>query len=295
MPRGKRRRSGKTPVLGIVGAGRMGSWFAWFLTRRGHRVIVYDADPDRARELAGKTGAAAASGLGELAGGSDYIMIATPPWSVADVVGELAGYVVPGKLVFDIATFKTHVVDAYASLPEGVKAASAHPLFGPGAPLSDPGAFKVITIPIEGREGEGELRGFFSRLGFRVESMSWEEHDRVMALTIGVSFAIGSLNNMLLLERGLESLLEKSGSSFKALAIHALSLLNQDERLIEYVLGLPLVREAVRDYAGRLVRLTEDPRKVVEELRKAREEFGVEWLDAAYVSLYRAIETFTLE
>ncbi len=289
-----RRKSGKGTGMGIIGAGRMGGWFTWFLTRRGMRVTVYDVERGRASELAEKTGARAAGELRELAG-TDMIMVATPPWEVPRVLEQLAPIVSRGTLVFDIATFKTGIIDAYQVLPPGVHAASAHPLFGPGAPLSTPSAFKVITMEVGGREGEERLRGFFQDLGFRVEKMSWKEHDRVMGLTIGLSFALGSLLDRILLEEGLEDLLEKSGSSFKALVIHSLSLLNQDEKLVEYVLGLPVVREQVRGFARRLESLAEDPQGILEDLRRAREAFGREWLDAAYVSLYRAIETFTLE
>ena len=289
-----RRKGRKGTEIGIIGAGRMGGWFAWFFTRRGMRVTVYDVEPGKVAELAEKTGARAAGGLEELAG-MDKIMVATPPWEVPRVLEQLAPIVSRGTMVFDIATFKTGIIDAYQMLPQGVLAASAHPLFGPGAPLSTPGAFKVLTMEVEGREGEERLRCFFRELGFRVEKMTWEEHDRVMGLTIGLSFALGVQLDRILLEKGLEDLLEKSGSSFKALVIQSLSLLNQDEKLVEYVLSLPLVREQIREFAKRLESLAEDPAGVLEDFRRAREAFGREWLDAAYVSLYRAIETFTLE
>lgn len=295
MRRRRRSHSTRGGVVGIIGAGRMGGWFTWFLTRRGSRVVLFDTDSERAQGLGERVGVRVAGSLEELARSVGVIMIAVPPWEVSGVLVDLAPHVREGSLVFDIATFKTHVVEGYKRLPGKVDAASAHPLFGPGAPLSNPGAFKVITMPVREGRGEERLRRFFSDLGFKVESMGWEEHDRVMALTIGVSFALGAAIDRVLLEKGLENLLEKSGSSFKALAIHALSLLNQDERLVEYVLSLPVVREAVEHFIRIIRETVSNPQETMRTLKRAREEFGIEWLDAAYVSLYRAIETFTLD
>ncbi len=52
--------------IGIVGLGRMGANIARRLMRDGHRCVVYDVNPDAARELAGE-GADPAADLAELA------------------------------------------------------------------------------------------------------------------------------------------------------------------------------------------------------------------------------------
>jgi 6-phosphogluconate dehydrogenase len=52
--------------LGMVGLGRMGANMARRLMRDGHRLVVYDVNPDAVSELAGE-GAEAASSLQELA------------------------------------------------------------------------------------------------------------------------------------------------------------------------------------------------------------------------------------
>jgi 6-phosphogluconate dehydrogenase len=52
--------------LGMVGLGRMGANMARRLMRDGHRLVVYDVNPDAVSELAGE-GAEGASSLGDLA------------------------------------------------------------------------------------------------------------------------------------------------------------------------------------------------------------------------------------
>lgn len=65
------------------------------------------------------------------------------------------------KIVFDIATFKSLVIEAYAGFDEETRAASVHPMFGPGAKTIEGKRF--IVVPIPGREEDAEEVADFIR------------------------------------------------------------------------------------------------------------------------------------
>ncbi|AEA13253.1 Prephenate dehydrogenase [Thermoproteus uzoniensis 768-20] len=198
-------------AVGIVGGGRMGLWLKREISRL-YRAAVYDID--RAKSDVGT--------LDELVELSDVIIVAVGFKEAGDVVKSLSGLDVCGRLVLDIATFKKYVLPAYASLPDCALAATAHPMFGPGADTIR--GRKVVVMEVPGKSGADRARAFFESLGASVVEGSVEEHERFVKYTIGLSYAVGLALARIYAERW--PLVEKyGGTSFRYLSVYAFSLL----------------------------------------------------------------------
>jgi len=196
----------------------MGAWFKRQISRR-HEVKIFDVDPKRSE-----------GDLGELIEWCDMVMLATPFWETANAIRQLAQYNLENKVVFDIATFKSGIIEAYSALPEGAGAASVHPMFGPGADSIE--GQKILTMEVPNRWGIERVEEFFSELGAEVVRVDAREHDEYVTVTVALSYAIGLALARLYSEMG-PKLELYGGTSFKYLSTYAYSLL-VDKNSIKY-------------------------------------------------------------
>ncbi|MBP1449186.1 MAG: prephenate dehydrogenase [Thermoproteus sp.] len=244
--------------VGIVGGGRMGTWLGREVSLL-HEVKVFDVDPAKSD----------VPSLASLASWSDVIVVAVGFKEAAAVVRDLSSLDLCGKLVIDIATFKRYVVEAYDSLPECALAATAHPLFGPGAATIK--GRRVVVMGIPGRRGVKEAASFFAELGATVVEGSLDEHDEYVEYTIALSYAVGLALARVYSKRW-DKLEKYGGTSFRYLSVFAASLLS-DQTAPSYA---EEAREALEEF--------------IEELRKSHVPRPPSGYEDAYQLFYRALE-----
>lgn len=124
--------------------------------------------------------------------GADLVILATPVGHYAEIAKEISSSLKPGAILTDVGSVKASVVqDLAPHLPEGVHLVPGHPIAG--TELSGPGAgfaslfdnrWCIIT-PAEGTDPSAtqKLKAFWEAIGSRVETMSPEHHDLVLAIT----------------------------------------------------------------------------------------------------------------
>lgn len=172
------------PALVVGGAGRMGRWFAGFLDAQGYRVTT--SDP------AGPTGAFRhVERWEDEAAQADVVVVAAPLAASGPVLGEVAALRPPG-LVFDIASLKAPLAAGHDALrAAGVRAASVHPMFGPG--VDTLAGRHVVFCDLGGPAGAAAAEAaealFAGTLAVPVR-MDLEGHDRAMAYVLGLSHAV---------------------------------------------------------------------------------------------------------
>lgn len=108
-------------TVAIIGAGVMGETLLSGLIRGGHdpeQLLVVEKRPDRALELRERYGVAVVHDVAPVAD-AETVALVVKPQDMADVLGELAPHVAPGRLVVSLAAgITTAFVEGL--LPEGV-------------------------------------------------------------------------------------------------------------------------------------------------------------------------------
>jgi chorismate mutase/prephenate dehydrogenase len=171
--------SGKS-VLIIGGAGRMGRWFAEFLASQGYAVEI--ADPSGIVE-----GLVCHHDWRVLTLHHDIIVIATPLRIAVEVMEELAERR-PKGLVFDVGSLKGPLRDSLRSLHDaGVRVTSIHPMFGPDTELLS--GRHVILVNVGDEEATRAAGALFASTMVEIVPMSLEDHDRLIAIVLGLSHA----------------------------------------------------------------------------------------------------------
>ena len=168
-------------VLIVGGAGKMGAWFAHFLSSQGFAIEVADPSPTpvafprvadwRSSEL-----------------DYDFVIVATPMKVAGEVLAELAARR-PRGVVIDIGSLKSPLRNGLERLTAaGCKVTSIHPMFGPDTRLLS--GRHVVFCDVGVPEATRAARGLFASTMAEQIEMSVDDHDRLMAYVLGLSHAL---------------------------------------------------------------------------------------------------------
>jgi chorismate mutase/prephenate dehydrogenase len=167
-------------ALVIGGAGKMGAWFAQFLTSQGFDVEV--ADPQAA------PGAKSRADWRETALTHDYIVVAAPLGATNTILQQLAQRR-PQGVVFDLGSLKSPLRAGLDALrAAGVAVTSLHPMFGPDTELLS--GRHVIFIDLGHADALTQARALFAPTMAEQVVMGLDEHDRLIAYVLGLSHAL---------------------------------------------------------------------------------------------------------
>ncbi len=157
--------------VGIIGGtGRMGSWMAGLLERRGHHVL--------------KAGRRTRIMPEDVAQSCDVIVISVPVDVTIPVIERIAPLVRNDAMLMDLTSLKAAPMEAMLSLCRG-QVVGLHPLFGPTAHLEE-GPLTVAACRGRGESGFRWIQGRLQGEGYCVKEIDPAEHDRIMAVIQGV-------------------------------------------------------------------------------------------------------------
>ena len=123
---------------------------------------------------------------------ADLVILCIPVGACGPVTAEIAPHLKRGAIVSDVGSVKGAVVrDMAPHIPAGVHFVPAHPVAGTEHSGPDSGFAELfinrwcILTPPEGTAAEAteKLRAFWTGLGARVETMTPDHHDLVLAIT----------------------------------------------------------------------------------------------------------------
>lgn len=166
-------------ALVIGGGGRMGSWFARFLSSQGFSVEI--ADP------AFEMGDADFVDWRDSDLEQELIVVAAPLRASRAILDGLVERR-PSGVVFDLGSLKAPLAESLRRLAaSGVQVTSIHPLFGPSAELLS--GRVVVFIDLGKPDAVASARNLFaSTMAGQIE-MTLEEHDRLMRWILALSHA----------------------------------------------------------------------------------------------------------
>ena len=124
--------------------------------------------------------------------GADLVIVCIPVGACGEVAKEIGPHLMKGATVSDVGSVKGSVVREMAPhLPQHVHFIPAHPVAGTEHSGPDSGFAELfinrwcILTPPEGTDAKAteKLRAFWAALGARVEIMTPDHHDLVLAIT----------------------------------------------------------------------------------------------------------------
>jgi prephenate dehydrogenase len=219
----------KTAVVG--GAGKMGVWIARFLRSEDIDVVLIDNNKDR---LAAACTELKVSGTTDFkaVSDSDLIIISVPIAAFGQIAEALSPFVQKGQIIIDVTSVKAMPVEVMHKHFSECTVLGVHPVFGPGA-TAIKGHNVVLTPTGDDEKALAEkARAFLEKRGARVELMTPAEHDRRMAVVLGLAHYIAIVSGDTLLDiDNLADMEIASGITFRVLMTLVASVLGEDPSL----------------------------------------------------------------
>jgi prephenate dehydrogenase len=275
-------------IVILGGAGEMGEWFARFFKENGCDVRIVDIS-DKTEAIAKRLGVEfLTTDVFKMKEGAlkkefvdtDVVLLSLPIAVTGRVIERVGQELHEGSLLMDITSVKRmpmELMERYTR--EGVEILGTHPLFGPSAKSMR--GQPVIFVPLRKGLLYERIHEMFTRNGARIEFLTAEEHDEIMAVIQGLThFLLFSFGITL---RKLDFDVERSrkfmSPMYAILMDFVGRLLHQDPHLyaqIQTNFEMGKLHEAFLAVANRLYELIAEGNvdEFMEELRLAKRHFG---------------------
>ena len=183
------------PRIALIGFGLIGGSIARAARAKGLAgEIVTTARSEKTRARVAELGIVdrvVASNI-EAVKDADLVILCIPVGACGPVAQEIASHLKPGAIISDVGSVKGAVVrDMAPYLPAGVHFVPAHPVAGTEHSGPDSGfpelfinRWCILTPPAGTDAGAvDKLRAFWTAIGAKVETMTPDHHDLVLAIT----------------------------------------------------------------------------------------------------------------
>lgn len=233
----------KVAIIG--GSGHMGRWFARFLQKEGHEVVITGRNQKKLAEARKQLGAQATTDNVAAIKQAQVIILSVPIDNFAQVTEEIGSATQPDQVIIDITSVKVAPV---ATMHQKIKRGlvlGTHPLFGPGAHDITNRCFILTPTNQPEQDLAEKTKEYLETRGARVTLTTPEEHDEIMAVVLGLShfIAIVSADTLLSFSR-LKQMGATSGITFKLLSTLAESVISEDPALYASLqMNLPKLAE----------------------------------------------------
>jgi prephenate dehydrogenase/chorismate mutase len=181
-------KSNRIKKVSIVGAGRMGTWFAKYFLNLRAEVNLLDLDYRKARSIATDIDCDVARTHKEVVE-SDLVIVAVPisrtPLEIKKIVNSVRK--THSLKVIEISSVKKAIEKSgllrNTSLPKNVELFSIHPLFGPNTRL-----FSTSSIVQVNHTNSKFIQNLFPT--FLLHKMNWKDHDKLAAWILSLPHAL---------------------------------------------------------------------------------------------------------
>ena len=229
----------------IVGAGKMGSFFADLLSF-DHEVALLDIDPKRLRFIYNTQRMTNPQEV-EAFNPELVINAATLTYTI-EAFNSILPYISQTCILSDIASVKTELKTFYATVKRPF--VSTHPMFGPTfASLNDLSTQSAIIISDSDHMGKVFFRDLYNCIKLQVFEYTFEEHDETIAYSLSIPFASTLVFAAVMKHQ------DAPGTTFKRHMSLAKGLLSEDDYLLSEILFNPYTSDQVERIREKLKEL----------------------------------------
>ncbi len=177
--------------VAIIGAGKMGRWFARFFKDEGYSVVVSSRTRNKAEALRNELGVELADTIVDAVESADWILLCVSLDGLEPVLKKVGSHIKAGQTVMDISSIKEIPVNLlHKYVAKGVTLGT-HPVFGPGAKSLEGHNFVLTPVQEDENRFAEEFKDWLEARNAKVTLMAPRRHDTLMSLVLGFPHFVG--------------------------------------------------------------------------------------------------------
>jgi len=174
----------------VLGAGKMGVWFAKWCIAKGDTVVLADRKPQKLAQFKEELGVETAD-FPTAVRGADRVLICVSISSFEEIVKKIASAVIKGQPVMDISSIKEYPVNVMHKYLKEALVLGTHPVFGPGSHGVKNKAYVLTPTNPEEEAYAKEFQRWLEKEEAHVFIMTPQKHDELMSLILGFPHFLG--------------------------------------------------------------------------------------------------------
>ena len=186
--------------IAIIGAGKMGVWFAKFFLEEGYSVVVADRSKEKLSKLKSEIAVETADFV-EAVQNADRVLICVSISAFEAVIKTISPSIREDQVVMDICSIKDFPVKVMHKHIKTGLVLGTHPVFGPGSKGVKHKAFILTPTNAEEREFAESFKKWLETKKARVFVMPPKKHDELMSVVLGFPHFLGLVACETLLEQ----------------------------------------------------------------------------------------------
>jgi prephenate dehydrogenase len=204
--------------IAVIGAGKMGIWFAQFFQSKGYTVTLADRKQEKLSKLKKELKVDTTTDFKQAVQGADRILLCVSINSFEEVVKTISLAIRKNQIVMDICSIKeTPVNIMHKYIKDGV-VLGTHPVFGPGSNGVKHKAYILTPTNSKEQEFAEQFKKWLEKEEAHVFVMSPKKHDELMSIVLGLPHFIGLIACETLMEqKNLPETKKVAGTTYRML------------------------------------------------------------------------------
>ena len=224
----------------ILGAGKMGIWFAKFFLAEGNAVVIADRKEEKLRKVKHELGVETADFL-EAVKKADRVLICVSINAFEEIVKKISPAVQDGQIIMDICSIKDSPIKIMHKYLKGRLILGMHPVFGPGSTTIENKTFILTPTSTQEEAIAKDFKKWLETKKARVFMMSPQKHDKLMSVVLGLPHFFGLVAcDTLLEEANYPETKDVAGTTYRMLfTLAEVAALENPELFASLQLSLP--------------------------------------------------------
>ena len=174
----------------VLGAGKMGVWFAKWCKEKGDTVVLADRNPAKLAKFGGELGVETAD-FSVAVLGADRVLICVSISSFEEIVKKISSAIHQGQPIMDVCSIKEFPVNVMHQYLNGALVLGTHPIFGPGSNGVKHKAFVLTPTNHEEAAYAEKFKVWLEKEEAHVFIMTPQKHDELMSIILGFPHFLG--------------------------------------------------------------------------------------------------------
>ena len=188
--------------IAIIGAGKMGVWFAKFFKSQGFDVILADRNKEKIAKLRSiDIQVDLTSDFKSAVENADQILICVSISAFEEVVKKISPAIQEDQVIMDICSIKEAPVKTMHHYIKNATVLGTHPVFGPGSNGVKHKAYVLTPTNAKEQELAEHIKQWLEKQEAHVFIMTPKKHDELISVVLGLPHFIGLVACETLLEQ----------------------------------------------------------------------------------------------